>query len=126
MLTSRLHKGFIGALHNALCSNINPGPGRHLTIHGQPLFIEFVKMVPCGPMGHQIGIGNQHARGVFVSFKHAHRFSRLHQKSLVLLERFEAVNDRIKILPAARRASNAAINHQFMGIFRHAGMKIVH
>ena len=126
MLAARFGKRLIGALHNALGADVNPRPGGHLAIHRQTLFIQFVEMVPSCPMRHQIGIGDQHARSIFVGAKYAHRFARLHQQGFIIIQIAQGGDDFIKILPRARGAADAAIHHQFMRVFGHIGMQVVH
>ena len=58
MLSARFDERFISALYDALAADIDPRSSRHLAVHGQPFFIEDVKVIPIRPMGHQIGIGN--------------------------------------------------------------------
>ena len=78
-----LDEGLVGALHDALAADVDPGAGRHLAVHHQALAIELVEMVPSRPMRHQIGIGDQHARRVRMGAEDADRLARLHQQRLV-------------------------------------------
>ena len=64
MLAAGLGEGLVGALHDALRADIDPRPGGHLAVHHQALLIELVEMVPVGPVRHEVGIGDQHARRV--------------------------------------------------------------
>ena len=54
MLAARFSKSFIRALHNTLGADVDPRASRHLAIHHQTFFIEFIEMIPRGPMRHQI------------------------------------------------------------------------
>ena len=54
VLSTRFYEGFVSALYNALRANVNPRTGRHLAIHHQAFFIEFVKRFPVGPMRHKV------------------------------------------------------------------------
>ncbi len=83
MAPAHLDEGLVGALHDALAADIDPGARRHLAVHHQALAIELVEMVPGRPMRHQVGIGDQHARRVLVGAEHADRLARLHQQRLV-------------------------------------------
>ena len=126
VLAPRLGKGFIGSLHNALSSNVNPRSGRHLAVHRQTLFIQFVEMVPSRPMWHEVGIRDQNARRVLVGAEDAHGLARLHQKRLVVVQGLEGGDDLVEILPRAGGAADAPVHHQFMGVFGHVGMQVVH
>ena len=88
MLAAGFDKGFISALHDALRTDVNPRTGGHLAVHRQTFGVELVEVLPSGPVRHQIGIGNQHARRVFMGFEHAHRFAGLHQQGFVFVQFF--------------------------------------
>ena len=60
------HEGFVRALHNALRADVDPRTGRHLAVHHQAECVEFVEVIPRGPVRHEIRVGNQHARRVGV------------------------------------------------------------
>src|SRR6516162_1414191 len=64
MAAPGLDERFIGALHDALAADIDPRPGRHLAEHHQSFAVEFVKMLPRGPMRNQVRIGDQNARRI--------------------------------------------------------------
>jgi hypothetical protein len=121
-----LGEGLVGALHDALAADINPGAGRHLAVHHEPLAIELVELLPGGPMRHQVRVGDQDARRVGVGAKDADRLARLHQQRLVGLERFQGLHDAVEALPVARGAADAAIDHQLLRLLRHLGVEIVH
>ena len=126
VLAARFGKCLIGALHDALGADVDPRPRGHLAIHGQPLLIEFVEMIPRRPMRHEVGVGDQHARGIFMGAEHANRFAGLHQQSFIVVQRFQRGDDLVKILPCPRRPTDAAVNHQFMRVFRHIRVQVVH
>ena len=125
MLAARLGKGFIGALHDALGADIDPAAGRHLAVHEQALAIEFVEVFPVGPFRHQVGVGDQHARRVRVGAKHADRFAGLDQQGLVFFQFAQGGQDLVETGPVARRAADAAVDHQVLRIFCHLGIEIV-
>ena len=77
-------------------------------------------------MRHQIGIGDQHPRRVGMGAKYADRFAGLHQQRLVALQPLQGRDDAVETLPIARRAADAAIDHELAGLFRHVGIEIVH
>ncbi len=73
MLAAHLDESLVGALHDALAADIDPGAGRHLAVHHQALAIELVEMLPRGPVRHDVGVGDQHTRRVLVGAEHADR-----------------------------------------------------
>ena len=117
MLTPGFSKSFVGSLHNALSSNVNPRSRGHLAVHRQTLLVEFVKVIPGRPVWHKIGIGDQHTRRIFVGAKHANGFARLYQQGFIIIQGFQGGHDLIKILPRPCSPANTTVNHQFMWIF---------
>ena len=75
MLATGFHKGLEGTLHDALGADVNPRARSHLPVHEQALAVEFVEVLPIGPLGHEVGVGNQHAWCVSVRLEHAHWFA---------------------------------------------------
>ena len=126
MLTPGLNEGFISPLHDALAADVDPAPGGHLAVHRQPFGVQFVEVFPGSPMWHQVGVGNQHARCVVVSFEYAYRFSGLDQQRLIGLQFGQRVDDGVIAFPVPCGAANPAVNHQLMWIFRHIGIQIIH
>ena len=126
MLAPGFHEGFIGALHDALRADIDPGSGGHLAVHHQALAIQFVEMIPGGPVRHQVGIGDQDAGCVGMGADHGAGFARLHDQGFVGFKLPEAVADQIEVAPGARGAADAAIDHQFMRVFGHVRVQVVH
>ncbi len=115
MLAAELGEGLVSALHDALAADVDPRSGRHLAVHHQALLIEFVEMVPGRPVRHQIGIGDQHARRVFMRLENTNRLARLHQKRLVRLQPLQRGDDAVERFPIARGAADAAIDDQLLG-----------
>jgi hypothetical protein len=83
-------------------------------------------MVPVGPVRHQVGVGDQHARGVDVGADHGHRLARLHQQRLVVFELLQLSTMAVEVFPGARGPADAAIDHQLVRVFGHVRMQIVH
>ena len=75
VLTAGLDKGLVGALHNALGADVDPAAGGHLTVHHQASAVELIEVLPVGPLGHQVRVGQQHARRPGVGAKHADRLA---------------------------------------------------
>ena len=125
MLTPRLDKGLIRALHNALRANVNPATGGHLAVHEQSLAIQFVKMFPIRPFRHEVRVRQQHARRIGMGFEHTHRFARLHQQRFILIQIFQRRQNRVIARPVARRTTDAAVHHQMLRILRDFGVQII-
>ena len=126
MLATGLHEGLIGALHDPLTADVDPAARGHLAIHRQPFGVEFVEVFPGGPVRHEVRVGDEHPRGVFVGFKHANRLAGLHQQGFVVFEFGQCLNNGVIAFPVARGAANAAVDHQLVGVFRHLRIKVVH
>ena len=77
-------EGLIGALHDALAADVDPRTGGHLAEHREPLAVELLKVLPGGPVRHQIGVGDEHARRVRVGREHADGLAGLHQQGFAL------------------------------------------
>ena len=75
MLAAHLDEGFVGALHDALAADVDPGAGRHLAVHHQTFAIEFAEVFPSAPMRDQVRVRDQDAWRVGVRAKHADRLA---------------------------------------------------
>ncbi len=84
VLAAGLDEGLVGALHDALAADVDPGAGGHLAVHHQALAVELVEVLPGRPVRHQVGVGDQHARRVGVGAEDADRLARLDQQRLVV------------------------------------------
>jgi hypothetical protein len=124
VLAAGLGKGLVGALHDALGADVDPAAGRHLAVHHQALAVEFVEVLPGGPVRHQVGVGDQHARRVGMGAEHAHRLAALHQQGLVLAQAAQAGQDLLEAVPVARGLADAAIDHQRVGVSATAGSRL--
>jgi hypothetical protein len=85
VLAAHLDEGFVGALDDALRADVDPRAGGHLAVHHQAFLIELVEVLPGGPVRHQVGVGDQHARRIGMRAEHADRLAGLHQQGLVVL-----------------------------------------
>ncbi len=126
MLPAHLDEGLVGALHDALAADVDPRAGGHLAVHGETLAVELVEVLPGGPVRHQIGIGDQHARRVRVGREHADRLAGLHQQGLLLGQRFQGLDDAVVAVPVARGTADAAVHDEFGRILGDLGIEIVH
>ena len=126
MLAACLDECLVGALNDALAADVNPRPRGHLAVHCQTLFIELVEMIPSGPMRHEVGIGDQHTRRIAVGFDDGNGFAGLHNQRFIILQILEAGNDTVKVFPCPRRSPDATIDHQFMRVFSHIRVQVIH
>ncbi len=79
-------EGLVGALQDALRADIDPRTGGHLAVHDQPFGSQFVEMLPGGPVRHQVGVGDQDARGIRVGLEDCHRLAGLDQQGLIVFQ----------------------------------------
>ena len=125
VLAAHLDEGFVGALHDALAADVDPAAGGHLAVHHQALAIELVEVFPRGPVRHQVGVGDQHARRVGVAGEDADRLAALHQQGLVVAQLAQRLEDGVVAVPVARGAADAAVHHQLGGVLGHVGIEVV-
>jgi hypothetical protein len=126
MLAAHFGEGLVGALDDALGADVDPRAGGHLAVHHQALAIELVEHLPGRPFGHEVGVGDQHARRVLVGAEHADRLARLDEQGLVLLEPLERLDDLVEAFPVARGAADAAIDDQALRVLGDLVVEVVH
>ncbi|MNO85326.1 hypothetical protein D3C76_766970 [compost metagenome] len=126
VLVRHREEGLVGALHYPLGADVDPRAGGHLAVHHQTLLIEFVEVLPVGPVGHQVGVGDQHPGRVLVGLEHPDRLAGLHQQGLVVLETGQHLDDLVVAGPVAGGAADAAIDHQGLGMLGHFRIQVVH
>ena len=119
-------EAFVGALQDALGADVDPRPRGHLAVHGQPQRLEAPELLPGRPVGHEVGIGDQHPRRPLVRAEHRHRLARLHEQRLVVLEPAQAGDDGVERRPAARRPPRPPVDDQVLGALGHLGVEVVH
>ena len=121
-----LREGLVGALHDALRADVDPGPRGHLAVHHEPGAIELVEMVP-GRVGRdQVRVGDEDAGRVRMGAEHAHRLARLHQQGFVALELAQARDDAVEAVPIARGAADAPVDDQRLRLLGHLRIEVVH
>src|SRR5471030_3009778 len=126
VLATGFDEGFVGALNDALAADVDPAAGGHLAVHGQAFGVEFVEVFPARPVWHQVGVGDQHARGVTVGLEHADRLAGLHQQSLVVIQVGQAFDDLVVAFPVTRRTTDTTVNHQFFRALGNFRVEVVH
>ena len=103
MLAAHFGEGFEGALDDALGADVDPAARGHLAVHHQPGAIEFVELLPRRPFGDEVGVGDEHARGVGVGAEHADRLARLDQQGLVVARAVRASRRSCRSRPSCAR-----------------------
>jgi hypothetical protein len=119
-------EGLVGALQDALRTDVDPTAGRHLAEHGQAHRLQAAKLFPGRPFGYEQTVGDQHARSHVVRAQHADRLARLHQQRFVVLQLAQRGHDGIEGLPTPRRFSGTAVDDEAIRIFGHFGIEVVH
>ena len=77
-------------------------------------------------MRHEIRVGQQHAGGVRVRWKHADRLARLDQERLLVFQPAKRFDDLVEAGPIARGPADAAVDHKVFGPLGHVGVEVVH
>src|SRR5471032_2384033 len=126
VLATGFDEGFVGALNNALAADVDPAAGGHLAVHGQALGVQFVEVFPARPVWHQVGVGDQHARGVAVGLEDADRLAGLHQQGLVVIQVGQAFNDLVVAFPVTCCTTDTTVDHQLVRVLGHFRIEVVH
>src|SRR2546429_8686171 len=90
------------------------------------LFRSLAKLVPVGPVTHQIGIGDEHAWRFLMRAKNPDRLARLHQQRFVVAQRFELTHDGVERGPVARGLAGSAVNDEVLGALGHFTVEVIH
>ena len=125
MLAARFGEGLVGALHDALAADVDPGAGGHLAVHHQAFAIELVEVLPRRPLGDQVRVGDQHARRVGVRAEHADRLAGLDEQGLIVLQPAQGLDDAIEGGPVARGLPDAAVDDEILGPLGDLGIEVV-
>ena len=126
MLTCGCGECFVRPLQNSLGADVNPAAGGHLAVHHQAGAIELVEMLPIAPVSDEIGIGDEHARGVGVRAKNSHGLAGLHQQGFVIFQRAQRSDDGVVAIPAACSLAAAAIDDQVFRLLGDFRVEVVH
>ena len=116
----------VGALEDALGADVDPRPGRHLPVHGQPGLLEAAELGPVGPVADQVRVGDQHPRRPLVGAQHADRLARLDQHGLVLAELGQRPHHRVERLPGPGRPAGPAVDDEVVGALGDLRVEVVH
>ena len=93
-----------GALQDPLRADVDPGAGRHLAEHRQPLRLEPAELVPRRPLRDEQRVRDQHARRAFVRREDADGLAGLHEQRLVGAELEQRADDRAQRVVIRRAA----------------------
>ena len=118
-------EGLVGALQDALRTDVDPAAGGHLPVHGKAERVEAPELVPVRPVGHQVCVGDEHAGRLGVRREDADRLAAGDEKRLVVAQTPQRRGDRVERLPAARRLAGAAVDDELVGSFRDLGVEVV-
>src|SRR3546814_2881896 len=87
--------------------------------------IELVEVLPGGPVRDEVGVGDEHARGVGVGGEDADGLAGLHEQGFVVAKVLQRFEDGVVAVPVARGAADAAVDDEFGGVLGHFGVEVV-
>ncbi len=119
-------EGLVGALHDPLAADIDPGAGGHLAVHHEAEAIELVELFPSRPVRHEVRIGDQNARRIGMRAEDADRLAGLDEQRLVGLKLSERRDNAVEALPVARGAADAAVDDELARPLRHLRVEVIH
>ena len=125
MVPPRRRERLVGALQDPLGADVDPRTGGHLAVHDQPGPLQLPELLPGGPLRHQIGVGDQDARGVRMRAQHPDGLPALHQQRLLVAEPAERGADPLEARPVARSLPASPVDHQLFRLLRHLGVEVV-
>src|SRR5579884_2078434 len=126
MLPAKCSKGFVGALDDALRSDIDPATGGHLAVHREFKGFQAVEFITCGPFRYQIGVRDQDAWRMRKGSESADRLAGLNEQGFVVLKVFQTADNVMKSLPAAGGAAGSTVDDQIARIFGNFFIEIIH
>ena len=122
---SDLGEALVRALEDPLGADVDPRPGRHLAVHRQPHRLQPAELGPVGPVGHQVGVGDQHPRRPLVGAEHTDRLARLDEHRLVVGQRPQRPQHGVERLPRPGGPAGAAVDDEVVGAFGDVGVEVV-
>ena len=118
-------EGLVGALQDALRPDVDPRPGRHLSVHDQAGALELAELLPGGPLGDQVRVRQQHPRRIRVRAQDADRLAALYQQGLLVAQRLQGGHDPVEARPIPRGLPAPAVHDQLFGLLRHLRVEVV-
>lgn len=125
-LASDSCEGLIGALQDALGSDVDPGAYSHLAVHHEALVLELAEVLPVSPVAHEVGVGDENARCPLVGLPDAYRLAGLHEQGFVGLEILKGLYDGIEGFPATCGTAGATVDHEVLGTLGNLWVKVIH
>ena len=119
-------EGLECALQDSLRADVDPRAGGHLAVHHQALAVELVEVLPRGPFAYEVGVGDDDARGHFVSGKDGDGLAGLDEQRVFRAEALEFADDGVEALPVARGAADAAVDDEVLRALGDFGIEVVH
>ncbi len=116
----------VGPLQDPLGADVDPGARGHLPEHDEALGLELAELLPGRPVGDEVRVGDEDARGVRVRADDPDGLPRLHQQCLVGGELAERLHDRVVGGPAPRGLAGAAVDDEPRRVLGDLGVEVVH
>ena len=126
VLPGALGEGLVRALEDPLGPDVDPRAGGHLPVHREAQGLEPAELLPGGPAGHEVGVGDQHPGRLGVGAKHAHGLPALHQQGLVVLQPPQGGDQPLVRGPVAGGLAAAAVHHQLLRTLGDRRIQVVH
>ncbi len=120
-----LGEALVGALEDPLRADVDPRPGGHLAVHRQAEVLEAAELRPVRPVGHEVGVGDQHPRRPLVGAEDADRLARLDEHRLVVGERAQRPAQRVEGVPRPGGTAGPAVDDEVVGAFGDLRVEVV-
>ncbi len=125
VLVGDLGERRIRALQDALGADVDPRAGGHLAVHRQAQRLELAEVLRRRPLRHQLGVGDEHARGELVGPQDADGLAALHQQRVVGGHGAQRLDDRVEAAPVAGRLAVAAVDDEVLGALGDLRVEVV-
>ncbi len=96
-----------------------------LGVHDQTLGLQTAEIIPVGPRGYEVGVGQQDPWSIAMTANDTHRFAGLYQQGLVVLELLQGTENRIQCFVVPRRFASASVDNEVVRIFSHVGIQVI-
>ena len=120
-----LGEALVRALEDPLGADVDPRAGRHLPVHREARGLEAPELGPVGPVRHEVGVGEQHARRPLVGAEDTDRLAGLDEHRLVVGERRQRAHHGVERVPRAGGAPGAAVDDEVVGALGDVGVEVV-
>ena len=126
MLARQLRERLVRALEDALGRDVDPGAGRHLAVHRQPLALQLAERLPVRPLADEVRVRDQHPRRPLVGPEDADRLARLDEQRLVVLQPPQLADDGVEARPVPGGLARPAVDDQVIGPLGDLRVEVVH